>query len=396
MTNHANPFRPGSGLQPPYLAGRDAEVARFSQMLRQVHAGQVRNLLVQGLRGTGKTVLLKEFTKMCTDNKFLPVTRLQFSSKHSDPAEFTRALQHDLDSAMGNLSKVEKTKQKLQDTVQQTGPQKIDAMGGGWEFKHDSDSRVPLENQIINYLEKWWKVVQENGYNGIVLLFDEFHTVNDVKSNNWYTLTDFIGAVNEIQSNGCKYSLVLCGLPVLTSKVMIARSYAERMFSVMNVSNLDQENARAAISKPLEDTAWHFSDDLVSTIVEDTDSYPYFIQFFCSEIISLIGKEHISLDDYVNIRDQIIRDLGRDFFDRRIEPLNSAQKRVLYSAAALPGPDLEFASIQKSLGIDKRPLSNHLRRLEEKGFVYKPRRGVYRFAMPLLRKYPLLGNAVRE
>lgn len=387
MTSHVNPFRPGSGLQPPYLAGRDRELTRFSQMLQQMQGGQVCNLMVQGLRGVGKTVLLKEFVKICTDNKFLPVTRLQFSSKHSDPEEFTRVLQHDLDSAMGILSRVEKTKQKLQDAARQMRPQKIDVMGVGWEFKHDPSSRVPLENQITDYLEKWWKVVQESGYNGIVLLFDEFHMVNDVKPNNWYILTDFIGAVNEIQSNGCRYSLVLCGLPTLMLNVKAARSYAERMFSVMSVSNLDKKNARAAISKPLEDTTWRFSDDLVSAIVRDTDSYPYFIQFFCSEIIFRAGKEHVTLEDYEKIKDQITGDLGRDFFDQRIEPLSAAQRRVLYSAASFHDPDLEFSSIQKSLNMDKGSLSNHLRRLEEKGLIYKSKRGIYRLAMPLLGKY---------
>ena len=387
MSSHANPFRPGSGLQPPYLAGRDGDLARFSQMLQQVQEGQIRNLMVQGLRGVGKTVLLKEFVKICTDNKFLPVTRLQFSKKHSDPVEFTRALQHDLNGAMGNLSRTEKTRQRLQGAARQMRPQKIDVMGVGWEFKHDHANRVPLENQITDYLEKWWKIVQENGYNGIVLLFDEFHMVNDVKSNNWYILTDFIGAVNEVQSNGCRYSLALCGLPTLMLSVKTARSYAERMFSVMNVSNLDKENARAAISKPLEDTTWHFSDDLVSAIVQDTDSYPYFIQFFGREIISWVGKEHVTLDDYEKIKDRLIGDLGRDFFDQRIEPLSAVQKRVLYSAASLHGTDLKFSSIQKSLDMDKRSISKHLRRLEEKGLIYKSTRGIYRLAMPLLGKY---------
>lgn len=387
MSRYTNPFRPGSGLQPPYLAGRDGDLSRFSQMLHQVQEGQVRNLMMQGLRGVGKTVLLKEFAKICADNKFLPVTRLQFNNKHSDPAEFTKALQYDLDSIMGGLSKAEKTKQKLQDAARQIRPQKIDVMGVGWEFKHDTTNRVPLENQITHYLEKWWKVVQENGYNGVVLLFDEFHTVVDVKPNHWYILTDFIGAVNEIQSNGCRYSLVLCGLPTLMPNVKAARSYAERMFDVMNVYNLDKENARDAISKPLEATAWRFSDDLVSAIVRDTDRYPYFIQFFCREIISRVGKMHVTLDDYEKIEDRLIRDLGRDFFDQRIEPLSSAQKRVLYSAAFLSEPDLEFSSIQKSLNVDKGSLSNQLRRLESKGLIYKSKRGMYHLAMPLLGKY---------
>ena len=253
-----------------------------------------------------------------------------------------------------------------------------------------------MENQIIEYLEKWWKVVQENGYRGIVLLFDEFHTVNDVKPNRWYMLTDFLWAINEIQSNGCRYSLVLCGLPAIMSNVRIARSYAERMFSVMSVSNLDGDAAKDAISKPLEGTPWSFSDDLVAAIVYDTDGYPYFIQFFCNEIISRVGKNHVYLDDYEKIKDQIIGDLGRDFFDQRIEPLSAAQKQVLYSTATLPDLDLEFSSIQKYLGMRKGPLSNHLKRLEEKGFIYKSKRGIYRFAIPLFRKYVLLKMQSRD
>lgn len=387
MPGRANPFRPGSGLQPPYLAGRDGELARFSQMLQQVREGQAHNLALQGLRGMGKTVLLKEFAKVCTDKRFLPVTRLQFSSKHSDPAEFIRALQYDLDGAMGHLSGVKKTKQDLPYAAWQVRPRKIDVMGVRRKFRHGPAGRMPLENQITDYLEKWWKAVQESGYNGVVLLFDEFHTVVDVKSNNWYVLTDFVGAVNEIQSRGCRCSLVLCGLPALMPNVMAARSYAERMFGVMNISDLDRENARAAISKPLEDTAWCFSDDLISEIAQDTDGYPYFIQFFCREIISRVGKEHIILDDYGKIKDRLIWDLGRDFFDQRIEPLSAAQERVLYSAASLPDPDLEFSSIQKSLDVGKGSLSSHLKRLEEKGLIYRSGRGTYRLAMPLLGKY---------
>ena len=365
-------------------------------MLQQMQDGQVSNLMVQGLRGVGKTVLLKEFVKACADSKFLPVTRFQFSSKHSDPVEFTRALQYDLDNAMGRLSRMEKTKQKLHDAARQIKPQKIDVMGVGWEFKHDPASRIPLENQIIDYLEKYWKVVQESGYNGIVLFFDEFHTVSDVTSNNWYILTDFIGAINEIQSNGCKYSLVLCGLPTLVSNVKTSRSYAERMFGVMNVSSLDVENARAAISKPLENTYWRFSDDLTSAIVQDTGCYPYFIQFFCREIISKVGKEHVTLDGYEKIKYQLIVDLGRDFFDQCIEPLSSAQRRVLYSLASLPEPDLEFSSIQKLLDADKGSLYNQLKRLEEKGLIYKYKRGIYRLAMPLLGKYLRLKSSQND
>lgn len=384
MSDHANPFRPGPGLQPPYLAGRDGDLARFSQMLQHVRDGQVCNLVVHGPCNMGKTALLKEFTRICIDKKFLS-TMLRFSSKHSDPAEFTRALQHALDGAMAHYYKTKKTGD-LQDANPRIRPQQNHAMEAGWEFDHDPACRVPLEDQISSYLESRWEIMRENDCNGIVLFFDDFHTVDDVESNRWYMLTDFIGAVNKIQSNECRYSLVLCGLPSLVSHIMDARPYAERMFDMMSVSYLDRKDAKTAISGPLEGTAWHFSDDLVLEIVRDTGSCPYLVQFFCRGIISRVSKGHVALGDYIRIRDQLTGDLVHDF-ERRIGELSAAQRRVLYHAGALADPDLEFSSLKKSLDMSKGSLSNHLRRLEEKGLIYKSTRGVYRLAMPMLGKY---------
>ena len=135
--------------------------------------------------------------------------------------------------------------------------------------------------------------------------------------------------------------------------------------------------------KPLEDTAWRFSDGLISAIVRDTASYPYFIRFFCREIMIWIGKEHVAPDDCEKIGDRLMGDLGRDFFDRRIEPLSSAQRRVPHPAASLPRPDSGFSSIQRSLDADKGSPSNQLRRPDERGLIYKSKRGVYRLAVPL-------------
>ena len=95
-----NPFNLGSGLMPPYLAGRDHEIDKFSHILRDVKAGKVGNLLMQGIRGMGKTVLLNKFAEICTDKGFLPILRLQYSEQHSDPTEFFKTIRHDPDTAI--------------------------------------------------------------------------------------------------------------------------------------------------------------------------------------------------------------------------------------------------------------------------------------------------------
>ena len=296
MSSHINPFNPGAGQDPPYLAGREGELDKFSVMLQAVKAGKARNIMMHGIRGVGKTVLLHKFVQICLDNKFLPIARFQHSEKYSEPTEFFRMLQYDLDNMVEAFSKREKTKKKIRTFADYIKPENLEILGiVSYKPSYTLNNEAPFEDQMARYLMKKWKVIQEGGYEGAVFLLDEFHTIKNVKQNNWHMLTDFTGAINDVQTRGCRYSFVLCGLPILPENVKIARSYSERMFASVPITSLDTASARKVISGPLIDTDWKFSDELVDSIVRDTDGYPYFIQFFCSEIINRINREEIDV-----------------------------------------------------------------------------------------------------
>ncbi|MCY4490572.1 MAG: ATP-binding protein [Thaumarchaeota archaeon] len=108
-----NPFNPGSGSRPPFLAGRDGELSMFRKMLASIVDGKSENIILAGLRGTGKTVLLDEFYKICHEKKFFPIKRSQFSSKYNDSGQFYDALKYDMSSAASSLSVTTTIKQKL-------------------------------------------------------------------------------------------------------------------------------------------------------------------------------------------------------------------------------------------------------------------------------------------
>ncbi len=384
-----NPFTPGSGLDPPYLAGRDVEIDGFSQMLHHIRDGHVENLMIYGIRGVGKTVLMNQFVKICAAENFLPVTQFQYSEQYANPKEFIRIFKHDLDDSIETFSKMEKTKGRIQSAAKYLKPANIGMPGVvSYEPSYDLNDKIPLMHHIIDYMDKKWSVIKNGNYAGVVFLFDEFHTVYDIKEKR-YTLADFIGAINEIQKKGHPYSAVLCGLPTLSINLKAARSYSERMFKTLEISNLDEVDAIKAITKPLEKTDWSFSDDLISAIVQDTDRYPYFIQFYSKEIINLVGKKDIGLDDYTAIKDSILEKLGRDFFDQRMESLSDLQKKLLHTMAKLEKTDMVFSLIHKSANITKGTLGKNLRRLENKGIVYKQAHGIYRFSIPLFRTYLL-------
>ena len=390
MRDYSNPFNPGSGLDPPYLAGRDRELDGFTRMLHRVRAGKVENMLVHGLRGVGKTVLLNRFSQICADEGFLPIVRRQYSSKYSDPGVFIRALQYDLDRALGLLSKTSKAKKRIKNVAEYMRPASIEIPGVlSYQPAYGVEANAPMEDQIYNYLSRVWKTIENSNLHGAILMMDEFHAVCDIKARGQYVLTDFVGALNTLQIDGYGYSLVLCGLPILVSNIKSARSYSERMFGSVRVSNLGENAAREAILKPAREARLIFSGELVSAILRDTDRYPYFIQFFCSELVYRADKKHINLDDYSAARDSIIEKLGHDFFAPRLEHLSSTQRDVLYAMASIRKKDVDLASIITAARIDKGSVYNHLKRLEGKGMVFRSQRGIYNFTLPLFMEYLL-------
>ena len=386
MHNRPNPFRPGAGLDPPYLAGRETEIDMFDGVLENNRVGNMKNVLLYGLRGVGKTVLLGKFASMCRNEKFLPVARHLYGSNDSDPAQFASGLKRALRGSIESSSGVEAAKGKPRAAGRRLGPPAVGISGLVHEPLHDCDMREALVDHLVDYLVKNWKIIKDLGYAGAVFLLDEFHTVNDVKDK-WNTLGDFLAAVNEVQRQGCGYSLVLSGLPALTKNVKRGRSYTERMFKLTEVSGLADLDAKKAILRPLDAVGCKFSPGLVSAVVKDTGGYPFFIQFFGCEILQRTSKKTIGLRDYKSVRGDILRNLYGDFFNFRMVDLIPGEKDTLYHMSMMPATDMRFSSIVDATGASRGTIYTHLKRLEEKGMVCRRDYGSYKFALPLLRSY---------
>ena len=387
MRDHANPFRPGPGQDPPYLSGRDAELDGFTRMLHRTGRGKARNMLVHGLRGVGKTALLNRFSRACADEGFLPIVKRQYSSRFSKDYTFVVMLQYDLDMASESLPKGDKTTMGINYIKSMERALEGASRVPSCLSMHDHEDGDVAENQIYGCLARAWKAVKENGFRGALLLMDDFHTVRDSKAGCQYVLTDLVGALNALQADGYRYSLVLCGLPTLASNIGSTHPYTGRMFTSVQLSNLDEGAAAEAILRPAAEARMSFSDGTVSAILRDTDRYPYLIQFFCRELIRMAGKGRIVLGDYMAAKNGIIKRLGTDFFGPLLEPLNDIQRDVLYAMASVRKEDVDLASVAAAAGMSKISAYNRLRGLEGRDLVFQARRGVYRFTIPLFAKY---------
>ena len=385
MSNHPNPFRPGSGIMPPFLAGRDYHFDAFERMLEDVSSGHDSNMLLTGLRGVGKSTLVEKFREIAAEKGFATVTRSQFNKKHSIPELFMKALRHDVGGVISDLSKTKKLAEGVRKAANLAKPKKMEFMGVAMEPSYDTDSML-VEDEMKKYLSACWPVFEKAGLKGVIFLFDEFHEVSNLDMKTGAILSDFIGVLNDLQKDGIGYYAVLAGLPNLELKVKKAKTYTERMFFTIKVENLSESDARNAIIEPLKETDASFSSELVNAVIEETGRYPYFIQFYGREIISSVDKQRISLTDFKKIRDQIRKKLDSSFFDRRFADTSDTEKKILFAMSASDSEEIDMKTIKKS-GIVQGTLAKSLVRLERKGLVHRCGYGKYKLSLPLLGEY---------
>lgn len=393
MEPFENPFRPGAGHRPPYLAGRTQETAEFKKLLKQ--SVILENLVLTGLRGVGKTVLLEHFKPLAIQENWLWVgTDLSETASISETNLAQRLLT--------DLSVVTRTIQ--------VGASKTLAPGFG-TTAHTQPEMLTYERLLALYnqtpglttdklkavLLAVSPIVKATGKRGIVFAYDEAQNLSDHATKDQYPLSLLLEVFQSIQRQEVPFMLALVGLPTLFPKLVDARTYAERMFRVVFLKKLNFSETRDAITKPISAAQCpvQFDDAAVQLVYDHSGGYPYFIQFMCREIYdSYLQRMEQGIHPSVPF-EEIIRKLDNDFFAGRWAKVTDRQQQLLYVIASLENADREF-SIQevttKSSDLLDKPFSrSHVSQmvtsLISAGLIYKDRHGKYLFAVPLMADF---------
>ena len=393
MIELRNPFRPGAGHQPPYLAGRQAEKEEFSRLLEQDVI--LENMVLTGLRGVGKTVLLESLKPHATATRWIWVgADLDESSSITDDniakrlctdlAVFTSSVVVSIDRNQppGFTAKEDQIPRTL--TYQELLRLYSETPG------------LPLD-KLKTVIETAWGVLKkENVARGIVFAYDEAQNLSDHSEKEQYPLSLLLDAFQSIQRKGFPVILVLTGLPTLFPKLVEARTFSERMFRSVFLQSLSDEDSREAILKPIEDSdAVKLSAHSVDTVVKMSGGYPYFIQFICREVYdAFIRRWDKGKQGSVPVS-EIENKLDTDFFAGRWAKTTDRQRELLSVIASLENCDEEFtvqAIVEKSKESAGKPFSSShtnqmLSALSAQGLVFKNRHGKYSFAVPLLGRY---------
>ena len=389
-----NPYRPGAGHMPPYLAGRETDYDEFDRLLEQDEI--LENLVLTGLRGVGKTVLLETFKPRAIKRGWGWATADLSESASISEAALAERLLADLALITASTTVLDPA------AAQQVG------------FAAPSQPReVPLTHEVLvsiyegtpgltadkikSTLEFAWEHLCNHGQQRVIFAYDEAQNLSDHAATEQFPLSVLLDVFQSIQKKGIPFMLVLAGLPTLFPKLVDARTYAERMFRVMTLTKLNSDQSREAILKPIEVAGCpvKLSPESVEVVIHESAGYPYFIQFIGREVYDVFIRQHVDEERKFVPVEAIQRKLDADFFAGRWARITDRQRELLWVVAHLDHPDEEFTILEltekaKSLlvkAFSPSHANQMLAGLAERGMIYKNRLGKYSFAVPLLVRF---------
>jgi hypothetical protein len=381
---------------PPYLAGRQDELAEFDRLLGQEEI--LENLVLTGLRGVGKTVLLETFKPRAVRQGWLWATADLSESASISETALAQRLLADLALITSSITVPEQTPGNPAGFTPANEPRQVPLSHEILAFVYNSTPGL-VSDKIKATLEFAWSHLRREDQHRIIFAYDEAQNLSDHAEKEQFPLSTLLDVFQSIQKKGIPFMLVLAGLPTLFPKLVDARTYAERMFRVVTLSRLNDQESRDAILKPIEVSACPIKlhEKSVGTISHESGGYPYFIQFICREVFDVFIPQYAREEPRMVPVEAIQRKLDADFFAGRWAKITDRQRELLWVVANLDRPDEEF-TIQELVVKAKQLLTkafspSHanqmLAGLAERGMIYKNRFGRYAFAVPLLGRFIL-------
>lgn len=380
MDELTNPYRPGAGVVPPALIGRDHLIDHFGVLMRRAQRGRPgKSILPTGLRGVGKTVLLNRFAQIA-EQEGLAVAFIE-SPEAGDVRALLAARLRQILTRIGSGARTARLLRALR--VLKTFSLQLP---DGSTFAMDVDSLAGvadsgiLADDVTDLLVAVGEALAERE-SGLLLCIDELQYLSSDE------LGALITAIHRTTQLDLPVVLVGAGLPQLPGLVGEARSYAERLFEFPHVGHLDHGDAQTAITVPAADEGVEYAPDAVERIVEQTRGYPYFIQEWGYQIWNAAPASPISLDVVLASEERIVRHLDRNFFLVRFDRLTPKERQYLRAMAGLgPGPH-RSGDIAAALGVKVESVAPRRSGLIAKGMIYSPAHGDTAFTVPMFDEF---------
>lgn len=378
MDRRNNPYAPGAGLQPPELAGRDRLLADASIDMDRVLAGRpAKGMILLGLRGVGKTVLLNRLRSTANEKGFR-TARIEAPEGSPLPQLLVpelRQLLYGLDlrqAASHRLLRAANLVAKFAAAF------KVKA--GDLEFSVDlapgEGDSGNLEQDLPHLLVALAEAAAERR-TAIGLFFDEVQYLSPTE------LGAVVVACHEIAQQNQPFLFIGAGLPQVAALAGKAKSYAERLFNYPQLGPLEAEDARAALLKPARAEGVVIDDGAARLILDAADNFPYFIQEWGFQVWNAAPASPITTAMARAASPDVVAHLDNNFFRVRFDRLTLLEQKYLRAMAELgPGPH-GTGRIAETLGVRPSTVATVRRHLIDKGMVWSQRHGETSFTVPM-------------
>jgi hypothetical protein len=381
-----NPFAPSAGRRPPVLAGRDDVLDAATTMCRRLMLNRsARPMMLLGLRGTGKTVLLNEIGKIAEAEGVL-VSRMEAP----EDASLARLISPEIRKVMRSLSTVEAARQfavqglrGLRNLARGLNIQLGD-IGIGIEGADQPEPGLADSGDLQFDLPDLFVLIgaaAARAGKAWLLLVDEVQYLTEAD------LAALIVALHKAAQSEAPVSFVGAGLPQVARLAGDAKSYAERLFLYPTIGALDAAAAGQAIARPLNAEGVGISEAAIEKIVAATQGYPFFLQEWGHSIWDISTGPDITLDDVEAARASVLASLDSGFFKVRMNRLTRAETGFVAAMARLGDGSYPIADIARELGRKTQSLGPARASIIHKGMIYSAEHGYLAFTVPLFADF---------
>jgi hypothetical protein len=375
-----NPFSPGAGSPPPELVGRDPILEQARILLGRVKQKKPeKSMLLTGLRGVGKTVLLNEIKRMADNDGYRTISIEAHDDKALGPliAPYLRSLLYDLNRIAGAGDKVKRGLAVLRSFVGALNVTIGDvSIGLDIDPEKGSADSGDLEIDLPNLFVAIGEAAQDR--NSAVAIF-----IDEIQYFSKKELGALIMAMHKIQQQQLPLVLLGAGLPILPGMAGESKSYAERLFNFPNIGALSQADTAKALQEPAQKAGVTFEDAALDEAFLLTKGYPYFLQEWGYVAWNLATASPITLQVVRDAKKAVIPRLDENFFRVRFDRLTPSEKNFLRAIAELGPGAHRTGDIADILKVKVTSLGPVRAKLINKGMIYSPAHGDMDFTVPL-------------
>ena len=382
-----NPYTPNAGAQPPAIVGRDDQLTNFDLLLRRMSAGRTeQSMIVTGLRGVGKTVLLGQFQRTALGQSWVVI---EGEVSKYDDRNFRRNIAGWMRTALFDLSGRARWTERLRRAggVLKSFSVSVDSTGS-LTAGIDADAltgfadRDDLQTDLTDLFLAVGEAAQDVS-RGVVLLIDEVQFLSKTQ------LEALISALHKTVQRALPITMVGAGLPQIAELAGDAKSYAERLFRFPAIGNLSSADARAALRAPAVEEGANYTDDALDLAVEITSGYPYFIQELGYAVWGLASGPVIQRDDIARTVPLYEAKLDQSFFRVRLDRATDRQREYLLAMAELGPEPHKAADVAARLGRSSPQVAPFRAELISMGLLWTPQHGYAAFTVPHFDRFML-------